>query len=71
MLWYLCLVGERIDAGMVWGEATQTSCSFYSHVFNKNIRDLIVLEKAEYVDFSRKLKVRAGQARPNGSSGDD
>lgn len=52
MLWYLALIAEHIGADVIWGEATQMSCRFYSHIWRKPIADMIVLTRDEYVAFA-------------------
>lgn len=58
-LWYLALLAGHIDANMIWGEATQNSCGFYSKVFAKDVRDLIQLSPDEYTRFAVEMKARS------------
>ena len=66
MLWYLSLLAQRIDAGAIWGEATEGSHGFYSNVFKKPIADLILVAKEEYTASSDQMKARVEEKRRNG-----
>jgi hypothetical protein len=59
LLYYLCQLAVKLDAGILWGEATQNSCGFYAHVFKLgNTADLIYAPKERIKAFVADLSDR-------------
>jgi hypothetical protein len=52
LLYFLSLVAKRYNCGAIWGEATQTSFSFYNHVMKlESAEDLIFVPQAKFLEF--------------------
>jgi hypothetical protein len=65
LLYVVTSLAAKLDAGVVWGEATQNSHKFYRRVFGiEDIRDLILLGKTEYMAFQSQVKEKQ-QASPS------
>lgn len=57
LLYFVTSLAADIDAGVIWGEATQNSHLFYRRVFGvEDINDLIFLHKAEYMAFRNRIE---------------
>lgn len=59
LLYFITYVAAEIEAGAVWGEATQNSAKFYRKVFAKpEIKDLIFLTEEDYTAFKDFISIR-------------
>jgi hypothetical protein len=57
VLHYVTKVASEIDAGVIWGEATQNSVFFYRKVFERDsMNDLIYVEKSDYTAFRDRVE---------------
>ncbi len=57
LLYFVTSVAADINAEVIWGEATTNSHKFYRRVFEvPDIKDLILLPKAQYTAFWKKIE---------------
>ena len=67
LLYFVTSVAAEIEAGAVWGEATQNSAEFYKGAFEKpNIKDLFFLKKKDYTAYVKRIRLDL-QAKSEGS----
>ena len=58
---YVAEFAEAIRAESLWLEATQNSAEAYQQIFElENVRDLVVLNAAQYTSFRNSMRQRQG-----------